>query len=113
MSSVCAQGHVVHGVAPGEAPAAATTDPDGNPVGGDKAEDIEKKHQQTLLHAELDLYEEFALRHCDGRRDPPAVCSEVRETVLNLKHELSATTAASVRGWGWEACGTELWEFAV
>lgn len=40
------------------------------------------------MQAELNVYEEFATIHCAGRIDPPAVCAEAEEAVMDLKHSL-------------------------
>lgn len=48
------------------------------------------------LQAELNVYEQFALQHCQGVVDPPAVCHEIEEAVLDLRHQLQLATKASV-----------------
>lgn len=48
------------------------------------------------LQAELNVYEQFALQHCKGVVDPPAVCHEIEEAVLDLRHQLQLASKASV-----------------
>ena len=50
----------------------------------------------VVPQAELNVYEQFALQHCKGVVDPPAVCHEVEEAVLDLRHQLQLATKASV-----------------
>eukprot|EP00879_Flechtneria_rotunda_P013168 GHRR01013753.1.p1 GENE.GHRR01013753.1~~GHRR01013753.1.p1 ORF type:complete len:943 (+),score=342.78 GHRR01013753.1:553-3381(+) len=93
--------HLVHGLAPGEAPADQLLDPDGNPVGAggsssqEAQEEVDRHHQEALLQAELNVYEEFATVHCAGRINPPIVCVEAQEAVLDLKHTLEVMTKGS------------------
>jgi hypothetical protein len=87
----------VHGVNPGEE-APPTTDPDGKPIGGNTKSD--EQHEHELLNAELSIYEEFAERRCKGRVNPPVTCTELREQVQELKHELQGLTAGAVSGGG-------------
>lgn len=42
------------------------------------------------------MYEQFALQHCKGVMDPPAVCGEIEEAVLDIKHQLQLATKSSV-----------------
>ncbi|KAF6255218.1 hypothetical protein COO60DRAFT_237950 [Scenedesmus sp. NREL 46B-D3] len=93
--------HVVHGTAPGEVPA-DQLDPDGNPAGQPTTEQdhLDKRHQEATLQAELNVYEEFATLHCAGRINPPVVCAEAEEAVLDLKHSLqmlSKHTGTNIR----------------
>jgi hypothetical protein len=53
-----------------------------------------------VLQAELNVYEQFAMQHCNGLVDPPAVCHEVEEAVLDLKHQLQLASKSTVgRHW--------------
>jgi hypothetical protein len=51
-----------------------------------------------MLHvqAELNVYEEFATVHCAGRINPPVVCAEAEEAVLDLKHSLQMLSKHTV-----------------
>lgn len=51
----------------------------------------------VVLQAELNVYEQFAMQHCNGLVDPPAVCHEVEEAVLDLKHQLQLASKSTVR----------------
>ncbi|KIY95904.1 hypothetical protein MNEG_12058 [Monoraphidium neglectum] len=92
---------VVHGVAPGQEAQ----------LGEGTEEQQEAKRQEALLHAELDMYEAFALQHCHNRRDPPAACAEAREQSLEIRHELqqlstqSTTKMRAFREHHWEIFG--------
>lgn len=109
--------HVVHGAAPGEVPA-DRYDPDGNPtrhLTAEEEEDMDKRHQEATLQAELNVYEEFATVHCAGRINPPVVCAEAEEAVLDLKHslqQLSKHTGTNTKArlhpdHGWDIFGKE------
>jgi hypothetical protein len=43
------------------------------------------------------VYEEFALTHCNGRVNPPAVCAEAEETAQDLRHTLELMSKSTVR----------------
>jgi hypothetical protein len=43
------------------------------------------------------VYEEFATVHCAGRINPPVVCAEAEEAVLDLKHSLQSLSKHTVR----------------
>jgi hypothetical protein len=49
------------------------------------------------VQAELNVYEQFALQHCKGLLSPPAVCHEIEEAVLDIKHQLQLASKSSVR----------------
>jgi hypothetical protein len=51
----------------------------------------------VVVQAELNVYEQFAMQHCKGLVDPPAVCHEVEEAVLDLKHQLQIASKSTVR----------------
>lgn len=53
------------------------------------------------LQAELNVYEQFAVQHCKGRVDPPAVCHEIEEAVLDLRHQLQVAAKSSVSQSPW------------
>lgn len=48
------------------------------------------------VQAELNVYEQFALQHCKGLLSPPAVCHEIEEAVLDIKHQLQLASKSSV-----------------
>ncbi|KAI8467147.1 MAG: hypothetical protein J3K34DRAFT_431559 [Monoraphidium minutum] len=73
---------VVHGAKPGEEP-----EIDG--------EDEDERRQEAMLHAELDMYEEFALQYCHNRRNPPVACVEAREQATEIRHELQQMASQS------------------
>eukprot|EP00878_Enallax_costatus_P020352 GHUV01021506.1.p1 GENE.GHUV01021506.1~~GHUV01021506.1.p1 ORF type:complete len:850 (+),score=172.67 GHUV01021506.1:211-2760(+) len=96
-----ASAHLVHGVAPGEVPSdqVGQVDPDGRPIHqgltDDQQWELDRQHQEATLQAELNVYEEFATVHCLGRIDPPAVCAEAQDAVLDLKHSLGVLAKSS------------------
>jgi hypothetical protein len=53
--------------------------------------------QPYTPQAELNVYEEFATVHCAGRVNPPVVCAEAEEAVLDLKHSLQMLSKHTVR----------------
>jgi hypothetical protein len=50
----------------------------------------------VVLQTELNVYEQFAIQHCKGMLAPPAVCHEIEEAVLDIKHQLQLATKSSV-----------------
>ena len=81
----------VHGVNPGE-----DVDPDGKPIHEQTEQQAKDDWQETVLHAEMNVYEEFASRYCKGVVNAPIVCMEIREMFNELSHELQAVTRGSV-----------------
>lgn len=55
----------------------------------------ERHHSELLIQAELDVLEEFALRHCAGKVDPPAACLEAKHKADELHHSLQALTSTT------------------
>ncbi|GBF97200.1 hypothetical protein Rsub_10061 [Raphidocelis subcapitata] len=76
-------------------------------------EEEEREAEIALFQAELDVYEEFALTHCNGIVNPPVACADARKAVLELRHELEAATqhsASQVRSFRphhWDIFGLE------
>lgn len=50
----------------------------------------------AVPQTELNVYEQFAIQHCKGLLAPPAVCHEIEEAVLDIKHQLQLATKSSV-----------------
>jgi hypothetical protein len=71
-------------------------DPDGNPINQAQHDSNEEEWQEKVLHAEMNVYEEFASRYCKGVVNAPVVCLEVKEMFDELSHELQAVTRGSV-----------------
>lgn len=66
--------------------------------------------EDTWLRAELDVYESFANEHCKGVRNPPQICTELQERVVDLVDEImdrKITTISTFRQHAWDIFGTK------
>ncbi|KAH7437926.1 hypothetical protein KP509_05G095700 [Ceratopteris richardii] len=57
-------------------------------------EEVGSPHILDTLLAEIDIYEAFSERHCEGRRIKVALCDELEERLEDLKEELKSVEAA-------------------
>jgi len=75
----------------------------------------QRRYQETVLKAELDVYEEFALRHCNDKSGmtPRMACSEMRTQAVKARQLLAKLASAQVtpgdvwRDHKWDIFGDE------
>lgn len=69
-----------------------------------------KSYHETLLQAELDLLEEFALRHCNKQANPPLLCGQLNDEVVTLRSQLTKLHAATGSGSAYDTSRSHKWD---
>ncbi|MEW5314243.1 MAG: hypothetical protein WDW38_005754 [Sanguina aurantia] len=54
-----------------------------------------RHYEETLLQSELDVREEFALKHCHNQISPPAMCGQLKDEVARLRSSIAKLGSSS------------------